>query len=79
MNFEGQGELLLVEQREKHSWWGNSIIKCVDAGMSTVSSTSRGNNPGESKRLSWEGFAIKNMGTKTVDWPLWDLGIRSSS
>lgn len=79
MNFAGQGELLLMGQREKHSWWGNSIAKCTEAGMNTVSSTSRGNDPGESRRLNWEGPAIKNMGAKTVDWPLWYLGIGSSS
>ena len=27
-----------------------------------VSSTSRGNDPGESRRLSWEGIAIKKYG-----------------
>lgn len=35
MNFEGQGELLLVEQREKHSWRGKSLTKRMEGVMST--------------------------------------------
>lgn len=61
-------------EKGKSVYDGDSIATCVEAGASMVYSTSRGNNPAESWRLSREGVCYKKCGGR--DFGLAAMGLR---
>lgn len=80
MNFEGQGVLLLVEERAGTFMAGEEHNRMYGGrNEHGLEHKQRQQSWGEQEAKVGRDFAIKNMRAETLDWLQWDLGISSSS